>query len=121
METSSSSCTRRSTATASTTRGSSPRCTRRAGTRREPEHHTQVGPDQLDHAVDRLLSGDFTVTERMVLQVVVHSEGPAGGRWWALNEAVLEKVNPGRIIRVAVDINGAFFTTYAADGVIIST
>jgi NAD+ kinase len=82
---------------------------------------TEVEPDQVDRAVERLVSGDFTVTERMVLQLTVRSAGPAGGRWWALNEAVLEKVNPGRIIRVAVDINGAFFTTYAADGVIVAT
>jgi NAD+ kinase len=82
---------------------------------------TEVEPDQVDQAIERILAGDFTVTERMVLQVVVRSGGPAGGRWWALNEAVLEKVKPGRIIRVGVDINGIYFTTYAADGVIVAT
>jgi NAD+ kinase len=82
---------------------------------------TEVEPDQVDRAIERILAGDFTVTERMVLQVVVRSNGPAGGRWWALNEAVLEKVKPGRIIRVGVEINGIFFTTYAADGVIVAT
>jgi NAD+ kinase len=82
---------------------------------------TEVEPDQVDQAIERILAGDFTVTERMVLQVVVRSDGPAGGRWWALNEAVLEKVKPGRIIRVGVDINGIYFTTYAADGVIVAT
>jgi NAD+ kinase len=82
---------------------------------------TEVEPDQVDQAIERILAGDFTVTERMVLQVVVRSDGPADGRWWALNEAVLEKVKPGRIIRVGVDINGIYFTTYAADGVIVAT
>lgn len=82
---------------------------------------TEVEPAELDHALDRVLAGDFTVTERMVLQVVVGSAGPAAGRWWALNEAVLERVEPGRIVQLAVDINGAFFTTYAADGVIVAT
>jgi NAD+ kinase len=82
---------------------------------------TEVEPDQVDQAIERILAGDFTVTERMVLEVTVRSEGPADGRWWALNEAVLEKVKPGRIIRVGVEINGIFFTTYAADGVIVAT
>ncbi|MBV8951690.1 MAG: NAD(+)/NADH kinase [Actinobacteria bacterium] len=82
---------------------------------------TEVEPDQLAVAADRIIAGDFTVTERMVLQVVVESKGTAGGRWWALNETVLEKENPGRIIRVAVDINGTFFTSYAADGLIVAT
>lgn len=82
---------------------------------------TEVEADQFDEAAARILTGEFTVTERMVLQVVVESDGPAGGRWWALNEAVLEKLNPGRTVRVAVDINGIFFTTYAADGLIVAT
>jgi NAD+ kinase len=38
-----------------------------------------------------------------------------------LNEAVLEKVRTGRLARLAVDINGTYFTTYAADGVIVAT
>jgi NAD+ kinase len=82
---------------------------------------TEVEPEQIERALDRILAGDFTVTERMVLEVTVRSGGPADGRWWALNEAVLEKVKPGRIIRVGVEINGIFFTTYAADGVIVAT
>ena len=47
--------------------------------------------------------------------------GPAGGRWFALNEAVLEKLHTGRLARLEVEINGTFFTTYAADGVIVAT
>jgi NAD+ kinase len=82
---------------------------------------TEVEPDDLDRALERLAAGDYAVLERMVLEVDVASSGPAGGRWWALNEAVLEKVRTGRLARLAVDINGTYFTTYAADGVIIAT
>jgi NAD+ kinase len=82
---------------------------------------TEVEPAELDRALERLLAGDYEVAERMVLQVDVVSGGPANGRWWALNEAVLEKAQSGRIARLDVLINGAYFTTYAADGVIIST
>jgi NAD+ kinase len=82
---------------------------------------TEVEPGALDRALERLLAGDYEVAERMVLQVDVVSSGPANGRWWALNEAVLEKAQSGRVARLEVLINGAFFTTYAADGVIVST
>jgi len=82
---------------------------------------TEVEPGALDRALERLLAGDFEVAERMVLQVDVVSTGPANGRWWALNEAVLEKAQSGRVTRLDVRINGAFFTTYAADGVIVAT
>jgi NAD+ kinase len=82
---------------------------------------TEVEPGALDRALERLLAGDYDVAERMALQVDVASSGPANGRWWALNEAVLEKAQSGRVTRLDVRINGAYFTTYAADGVIVAT
>jgi NAD+ kinase len=81
----------------------------------------EVEPPDVDAAIERLLTGDYEVEERMVLQVDVASEGAAAGRWWALNEAVIEKEQPGRLVRLDVEINRAFFTTYAADGVIVAT
>src|SRR4051794_1779081 len=82
---------------------------------------TEVEPEDLEDALQRLIAGTYTVAERMVLQVTVRSNGPTGGRWWALNEAVLEKAHPGRLARLDVAINGATFTSYAADGVIVAT
>jgi NAD+ kinase len=82
---------------------------------------TEVEPDGLDRALEHLLAGDYAVDERMVLEVTVSSRGPADGRWWALNEAVLDKGRSSRLVRLAVAINGTFFTRYAADGVIVAT
>lgn len=82
---------------------------------------TEVEPQELDHTLERLLAGDYEIDERMVLEVTVGSAGPADGRWWALNEAVLEKIRTGRLVRLDVAINGSPFTTYAADGVIVAT
>ncbi len=82
---------------------------------------TEIEPDDFDAALDRLVAGDYEVAERMVLEITVESAGSAKGRWFALNEAVLEKVHTGRLARLEVEINGTFFTTYAADGVIVAT
>jgi NAD+ kinase len=82
---------------------------------------TEVEPSALDESLARLVGGDYEIDERMVLEVVVGSDGPATGRWWALNEAVIEKSRAGRLARLDVAINGAPFTTYAADGVIVAT
>jgi len=82
---------------------------------------TEVEPTEFGAALDRLLAGDYEVAERMVLEISVESASSAHGRWYALNEAVVEKVHTGRLARLEVDINGTFFTTYAADGVIVAT
>lgn len=81
---------------------------------------TEVDGEGLEPALHRLLAGDFTVTERMVLHVTATSSG-TDITVDALNELTLEKVDPGRIARLEVSINGRFFTTYAADGVIVAT
>jgi NAD+ kinase len=66
--------------------------------------------------------GDWEIEQRMMVDVVLH---PAGGgaprRWRALNEGVLEKLEPGHTVRMLVRIDGATFTSYAADGLIVAT
>ena len=82
---------------------------------------TEVEPSELDGALERLLAGDYHVESRMMLDVTVRSAGGAGGHWYALNETVLEKARTGHMARLEVGINGAFFTTYAADALIVAT
>src|SRR5204862_6360044 len=84
---------------------------------------TQVEPTELESALDRFLTGRYEVEERMTLAVEVEagSGSVAAGTHHALNEAVAEKPSGGHTVRVAVAINGQFFTTYAADGLIVAT
>ncbi len=55
----------------------------------------------------------------MTLQVDVKGDGQSS--WTALNEVVLEKTVSGHTVRLAASVNGDDFTTYAADGLIVST
>lgn len=84
---------------------------------------TQVEPDDLEPSLDCFLAGGHTVEERMLLDVAVDAspgwEGPA--HHLALNEAVVEKTPMGHTVRLAVAIDDDFFTTYAADGLIVAT
>ena len=84
---------------------------------------TELEPAQLPDALERFLAGEFGVEERMTLAVQVAS--PSGsapsGTFLALNEAVIEKAASGHTIHAALYINARFFTTYAADGLIIAT
>ena len=67
----------------------------------------EVEPADLDVALARLVTGDYEVVDRMMLSVTIESAGAAAGQWWALNEAVLEKPQPGRLARLDVAINGS--------------
>jgi NAD+ kinase len=78
---------------------------------------------ELESTLPRLMRGDFEVSERMMLEVIVKTAGveDTARTTFALNEAVVEKVGAGRLIRLLVSINGTPFTTYATDGVIVAT
>ena len=80
---------------------------------------TEVEPDGLDQALERLIAGDYRIDERMTLSVGI--EGAEQPPRPALNEVVVEKVASGHTVRLAVDLNGRFFTSYAADGMIVAT
>jgi NAD+ kinase len=43
------------------------------------------------------------------------------GDMWALNEVVVERPAAGHTVRVAVEVEDRFWTTYAADGLIVAT
>jgi len=84
-------------------------------------------PEGLTEALERVTTGDYAIEERMMLSVVIQRAGqqpamPAlGGDLWALNEAVIERPAAGHTVHVAVQVEGRFWTTYAADGLIVAT
>ena len=85
---------------------------------------TEVDPTKLTIALKRFLAGSYEISERMRLAVAVEpvsDAAPPPSTWPALNEAVLGKTPEGQIVHVDVAIDGEPFTTYHADGLIVST
>lgn len=73
-------------------------------------------------AVEKALSGDLPVEERMMITTgIERRDGHLEGSWLGLNEAVLEKKAQGHTVRLEVHLDGVTFATYAADGLIVST
>jgi len=84
---------------------------------------TELEPAQLVDSLERFFSGSYQIEERMMLSVEV--DAPSGSlpstTRCALNEASIEKAGAGHTIHAAVSINDTFFTSYAADGLIVAT
>ena len=77
---------------------------------------TVIDPDELDTAVQRSLSGDHDIEERML--VVGEFDGQ---QMHALNDIVVERSPGHTTVNVGVSIDGRPFTSYPADGLIVST
>ncbi len=94
---------------------------------------TEVDPSHWESALERWDRGDARVAQRMVLAVRIERAGAApapradapvaleDGTYLALNEVVVEKTPIGRMVRLGVVLDGDFFNTYAADGMIVAT
>ncbi len=104
---------------------------------------TEIEPDHLEEALDRLIKGDYERESRMMLHGRAYLKGQGaekpgeskaeegseeenksdGSRQedWALNDIVIARSGPLRIIRFHIYVNGQFLNTYCADGMIVTT
>lgn len=79
---------------------------------------TEVEKPRMYQALDVVLSGNFGIEKRMVLEGEIGSDGE---RSLAVNEVIVGKRNLGRMVTMSVWVNDELMDTYVADGVIVAT
>lgn len=77
---------------------------------------TEIEACAAKEAIDRLLTGDYEIEERMMCKGEAH-----GKVFHALNDVVISRAGFSRVIGLKIWVNGQMLDTYMADGVIIST
>jgi NAD+ kinase len=75
----------------------------------------------LDRAVRDIIAHNYTVEERLTLDVVAEYDGAEIARSWALNEVTVEKGSRERMLELLVDVDGRPLSRYGCDGVICAT
>lgn len=68
-------------------------------------------------SLDDLLSGDYTIDERMMMEGMDES----GKSSFAVNEVVVHRSQNPCLIELGIHIDGKYINTFSADGIIIST
>jgi NAD+ kinase len=76
----------------------------------------EAEPEDMEWVLERLMSGDYEVTERMTIRASVAGQTATG-----VNDVVVEKVDSQRLIHLDVAVDGERFVTYRADGLIVAT
>ena len=76
---------------------------------------------ELEAALDRVCHEGFDVEERMTIEGEVSHAGETIDRFLAINDIIVSKVAPGRLIKLGLAIGDEAFTTVAADGLIVAT
>lgn len=77
--------------------------------------------DDLTAVVERIVARDYTVEERMTVDVVVLRDAAEVERTWAVNEASIEKRSREKMMEVVVEVDGRPLSRWGCDGVVCAT
>jgi NAD+ kinase len=79
-----------------------------------------VKAQEIEHTINALYEGDYTVDTRAVIKVETDGQ-PLKGYDCALNDVAILKRDNASMITIHTTVNGDYLTTYQADGLIMST
>jgi NAD+ kinase len=82
---------------------------------------TQIECRNLETALDDLRRGNYQIEERTMIEAVVVRKQVCFDKLCGLNELVVARGNSARLIRLETWIDGEYYTTYPADGLIVAT
>ena len=75
----------------------------------------------LSETVRHIVNSEYTVEERMAIDVEVWNDGKRVHSDWALNEASVEKGNREKMIEVIIEVDCRPLSTFGCDGVVMGT
>jgi NAD+ kinase len=75
----------------------------------------------LDAAVRHAVAREYTVDERLTVEVTMELDGRVVAESWALNEVSVEKGARERMLELRVDVDGRPLSRYGCDGVVCAT
>ena len=76
---------------------------------------------ELESKLEKILSGEYRIEERMVLAGSVENNGHSRFLGHAINDVVITKGGVARMLHLGLRINGYPVMEYKADGIIVST
>lgn len=82
---------------------------------------TEIDKEQVYSAIDETILGNYSIDKRMVLSGTIIKENEEFSKNIALNDIVLGRTGPMKIIDFDVYVNGEYLISYRADGLIIAT
>jgi NAD+ kinase len=77
--------------------------------------------DDLEHTIDAIVRREYTIEDRLTIDVSVYRGKEHVASSWALNEASVEKAARQRMLEVVVEIDGRPLSRWGCDGVVCAT
>jgi NAD+ kinase len=81
----------------------------------------EIEKDKIFVSLEKVLSGDFQIEERLMLNVLLKRPGKKDKSVTVLNDVVFSRENDEGIITIKVNLSGEPALSYPADGLIVAT
>ncbi|HLB39036.1 MAG TPA: NAD(+)/NADH kinase [Actinomycetota bacterium] len=81
---------------------------------------TEVNPAEAEPLIRAAIAGAAPIEERLAV-VAEQPDDPSFPPQWGMNEIMVEKRARHRLVRLRVEVDGGYVTTFSADGVIVAT
>ena len=81
----------------------------------------EVDCNNVEAALNKVMAGDYTVQERMMISGMITKDGNTVIKQNAINDVVITRCGKLQVLNFNIYINGKLLKNYNADGVILST
>ena len=82
---------------------------------------TEFQPEEISVALPKLFAGEYWLEERRTLVVSHRRNGASLGDHLTINEAIVGRGRVNRVVRLHTWVDDQYMTSYAADGLLVST
>ncbi|WP_127126105.1 NAD kinase [Georgenia sp. SYP-B2076] len=81
----------------------------------------EAEPEALPSVVAHVVAREYTVEERMTIDVTIRTPDGREQHDWAINEAAVEKGERARMVEATIGVDGRGLSTFGCDGIILAT
>lgn len=82
---------------------------------------TEIENDMLDKYFGRVISGDYEIEKRMMIEAKIIRNSELIGKFQSLNDIVISRGSLSRILHASIMVDGCELDNFVADGVVFST
>jgi NAD+ kinase len=82
---------------------------------------TEVTMEEMYPGLERVLAGDFSVEERMMIDVAFSRSGKQFAKYQGLNDVVINRGTLSRLVELEARVNGDAVSVFRCDGLIVAT
>ena len=77
--------------------------------------------NRIDEVMTKLVTRDYSIEDRMTLDISIRVEGRVIAQTWALNEVSIQNLSRQGVLELITEVDGRPVSAFGADGILVST